>query len=57
MTGGLVWAIKNGDLEQVKELVDKQVNYFNNHLKMSLKHPGTCIIKDILKNGEHLTAL
>ena len=25
MTGGLVWAIKNGDIEQVKELVDKQV--------------------------------
>jgi ankyrin repeat protein len=24
MTGGLVWAIKNGDMEQVKEFIDQQ---------------------------------
>ena len=26
MSGGLVWAVKNGDLDQVKQLVDTQVS-------------------------------
>lgn len=43
MSGDFVWAIKNGDLEQVKDIIEKKVRNQNILLLLSKQHNNSLI--------------
>eukprot|EP00088_Acartia_fossae_P001737 TRINITY_DN10690_c0_g1_i3.p1 TRINITY_DN10690_c0_g1~~TRINITY_DN10690_c0_g1_i3.p1 ORF type:complete len:133 (-),score=24.51 TRINITY_DN10690_c0_g1_i3:258-611(-) len=63
MSGGLVWAIKNGDIEQVKELIEKQCVDVNTPIEGRLPlhyasdYGQTEVVSYLLTKGSNVDAV